>query len=125
MRYAPFLLLLLSLGCQRDPTMKGLKAPIEKEKFINILVDMHLIDAITTESEFFRKYDPDDSISLYEAVYKKYDITRELLDSTIAAYTRHPELYMEVYDQVLFKLNYLSDSLEQSVSDGLKLQTER
>ena len=115
MKFSSFLLLIflsLSLSCSNDPTRISQKDMIERDVFVDILVDMHILDAISNESEFYRKFSPEDSLDLYGKIFEKYNVTKVEFDSTVSAYTRRSDLYKEVYDKVLLKINVRIDETD-------------
>lgn len=110
-----FLVILLS-SCNEDPTKYKIKKKkvVEREKFVDILAEIHLMDAITNNAEYFRKYEPEDSVDLYSSIFEKYGVTKARFDSTVSAYTKKPELYLEIYDEVILELNYRLDTLRDN-----------
>jgi hypothetical protein len=48
-------------------------------------------------------------VNIYDELYKKYGVTQADFDSTVVAYTRRPDLYMKVYDDVILRLNLKLD----------------
>ena len=52
-----------------------------------------------------------DSIDTYSYVFEKHGITKVQFDSTIAWFSRRPELFTEVYDEVVMLLSQRSDSI--------------
>jgi hypothetical protein len=104
-------LLIGGAACKREKKISG-QEYIEKEVLVQVLMDMHLMDGITNDMKFYRKFNPDDSIDIYGPIFKKYDIDREKYDRTIKEYSKYPQLMDEVYDQVLMQLNLLQDKVE-------------
>ena len=105
--------ILLILSCSDDPTKVSTKNMIERETFVNVLVDIHIMDAISNESMYFRHFAPQDSVDFYSSIFQKYNITKAEFDSTVVAYTRQPGLFKEVYDDVLLKLNVMLDEAKE------------
>ena len=109
-------LVLLLPSCADDPTKVKIpkKDAIDREEFVHILADIHLMDAITNNANYFRRYEPGDSVDLYNSIFEKYEVTKAEFDSTVALYTKKPDLYLEVYDEVIFELNFRLDSLREN-----------
>jgi hypothetical protein len=103
------ILMLLLTMCRENPTSMSKKNLIDQEKFTNILVDMHMMEGIINTSDFYRRYTEGDSVNIYDELYKKYGVTQADFDSTVVAYTRRPDLYMKVYDDVILRLNLKLD----------------
>lgn len=102
------LFLLLPAGCARKKHIRG-KEYVDREVLVDILVDIHLVDGITNDRKFYRRYDQADSVDLLSPILEKYGATHAEFDSTIAEYSRHPLLLDQVYNDVLMKLNVMLD----------------
>ena len=106
----PGILLLLALiitACNQEKSITG-KAFIEREVLVDVLVDIHLMDGVTQDRQFGRKYEAD-SIDTFSPILDKYQITKHMFDTTMYVYTRNPRLLDEVYNEVLIKLNVILD----------------
>jgi len=110
LRYSTFLILLLALtltACKKQKTITG-KEFIEREVLVGVLVDIHLIDGVTQDRKFSRSYDVD-SVDILTPILEKHQVTRQMFDTTMYVYSRHPLLLDEVYNDVLIKLNVMLD----------------
>ena len=105
---------LFLINCQEDPTKMDKRYLISRSKFVNILVDMYVMDAMVDGSEFYQKYEKNDSINIYHDIFKKYKVSKADFDSTVVSYTRRPDLYMKVYDDVILRLNLAMDKLHDN-----------
>ncbi|NOR33400.1 MAG: DUF4296 domain-containing protein [Bacteroidales bacterium] len=119
LRYSTFLILLLALtltACKKQKTITG-KEFIEREVLVGVLVDIHLIDGVTQDRKFSRSYDVD-SVDILTPILEKHQVTRQMFDTTMYVYSRHPLLLDEVYNDVLIKLNVMLDenNKEEKVS---------
>lgn len=113
-------ILLGTAACNRKKQISG-DDYIEKEVLVQVIMDMHLMDGITNDMRFYRKFNPDDSIDIYGPIFKKYDIDREMYDRTISEYSKYPKLMDEVYDEVLMQLNLLQDRIESEEEDTVEM----
>ena len=77
------------------------------------MLDIHLLDGITNDVKYYRKYDPFDSIDLYSVIFDEHGYDRAIFDSTLQEYTRYPHLLDELYDEVMMRLNLMLDQLGQ------------
>jgi hypothetical protein len=102
------------LSCQDDITRIRKSEIIPRDKFVEILIGIHLTDVITTGSSYYRMYEPVDTVDLYSELFKKYNITKAEFDTTVAMYIRQPDVYLKIYDEVLLKLNYMLDTLKNN-----------
>lgn len=110
MRISGFLLiigLVIFPGCGKQKTISG-KEFVPQDVLINVLVDIHLMDGITNDRKFHRRYEAD-SIDLLKPILDKYSLSFVMFDTTMAEYSRHPELLDQVYNEVLIKLNVMLD----------------
>ena len=81
---------------------------------MDVLVDIHLVDGVTNDRKFFRRYENVDSIDVLGPILDKYNISRQMFDTTIYEYSRYPLLFDQVYNEVLMKLNIMLDENDQS-----------
>lgn len=98
-------------GCSREKKITG-KEYIPKKILVKVITDIHLMDGITNDISYYRKYNPGDSIDIYSPIFDKYNVDREMYDRTIKKYSKSPQLLDEVYDQVLMDLKILQDKIE-------------
>lgn len=106
----PGILILLALiftACNREKSITG-KEFVEREVLIDVLVDIHLMDGVTQDRKFGRKYEAD-SVDVLTPILEKYQVSREMFDTTMYVYTRNPELLDAIYNDVLIKLNVMLD----------------
>ncbi len=94
-------------GCKRDPLPKD---ALQRDKFIEVLIDVHLAEALYTDRYRF-KMDSLRSEPLYKAVLEKHGVSEDQLNKTILYYTRHPRDYDKIYSEVL---SQISQKLEES-----------
>jgi hypothetical protein len=102
------------LSCSDDFNKINKNGIIPRDKFIEVIVGVHLMDVMSNGPGFSRKFEPGDSVNINQAVFEKYNITKAEFDSTVAMYTRQPDAYVKVYDEVLLKLNYMLDTLKNN-----------
>jgi hypothetical protein len=106
------LIILIPEGCIRKKQISG-KEFIPREVFVDVLVDIHLMDGITNDRKFYRRYENVDSIDYLGPIFEKHQVTLQMFDTTMYAYSRHPELMDQVYNDVLMKLNIMLDENDQ------------
>ena len=108
--YLPVLILILSMAftaCKNKRSISG-KEFIERDVLVEVLVDIHLMDGVTQDRKFNRIYDTD-SLDILTPILDKYQVTKQMFDTTMYVYSRNPELLDEVYNDVLIKLNVMLD----------------
>ena len=104
--------IILPSSCSKKKRVSG-SDYIPQEVLVDVLVDIHLIDGITNDRKYYRKYTFNDSIEIMEPIFEKYSVTRVQFDSTMMEYSRHPDLLDKVYDEVIMKLNLMLDELDE------------
>ena len=102
------LFIVVSLGCTKKKQITG-NVFVPREVLVEVIVDIHLMDGITNDRKFYRRYTDVDSIDLLTPIFEKYQITLEMFDTTMTEYSRYPLLLDQVYNDVLMKLNVMLD----------------
>ena len=101
------LLMLAFNACKKEKPITG-KEFMDREVLIDVLVDIHLMDGVTQDRQFSRKYDAD-SIDVLTPILEKHHVSKQMFDTTMYVYTRNPKQLDEVYNEVLIKLNMMLD----------------
>ena len=108
-RFLVITLILISIaGCNHDKPGRDL---IPAETLVPVLIDLHMSYAIQSSMKFRDISRQMDTVDTQSFVFEKYDVTKVVFDSTIAWYSRHPELFTDIYDEVVMRLSRMSDSL--------------
>ncbi len=110
---------LLISGCGEKKQIKG-KNFVPRELMVDMMIDIHLLDGITNDVKYYRKYNPQDSIDLYGSVFEKYEIDRATFDLTLLEYSKFPSLMDEIYDEILMELNIMQDFLDKTIEEERK-----
>jgi hypothetical protein len=98
-------------GCKREKKVTG-KEYIPRDVLVHVITEIHLIDGITNDMQYYRKYNPGDSIDIYSSIFDKHNVDREMYERTIDEYSKYPQLLDKVYDEVLMELKLLQDKVE-------------
>ncbi len=111
-----FILLLVTVaiftqGCSQKKQVSG-KDVMPRNVLVEVLTEMYLMDGITNDMRYYRKFNPVDSIDLYGSILEKHGIDHKIFKSTIEAYSKYPTLLDEVYDEVLMQLNLMLEKEE-------------
>ena len=86
---------------------------IPREVLVDVLVDIHLMDGITNDRKFHRRIMMWTASMCLSPILEKYQISRQMFDTTMYVYTRYPDLLDQVYNDVLIKLNVMLDENRQ------------
>lgn len=99
------LLLLASCGDQKqeDPEAEGI---ISRETFAKVLTDFALAESAANMNVLNVELQKLDSIYNFNPLIDN-GVTKAQYDSAVSYYVRHPELYKEVYEEVLTALSEL------------------
>lgn len=103
--------LLLQIGCK-----PGIPDTIIQPKAMeNVLYDMHIaegyIGAMPTQDSAKKVSAP-----YYEGVYKKFNIDSTKYQQSLTYYYKNPEVFNEIYKNVLLHLQQTRDSFSKAVS---------
>ena len=110
-RIAALLILLLSFSCTSDKKPDA-DMLIPEDKLVPVLVDIHLIYALQTTQEFRALANRYDSVDVHSDIFRKYNITKAQLDTTMSYLSRNPEKLLNIYDEVIMQLNQMQDSIK-------------
>lgn len=111
-----FLVITLFFSCSRK--QKEIPAEIiQKDSLVNIIVDLHLADAVLLNPLAQSKISDISSNRLYNTVLDKYNITRERFNKSINYYAETPAVLDSIYDKVIEQLSLIeskgyNDSLQ-------------
>jgi hypothetical protein len=100
-RYALIMLLIVS-ACKQNRKVD--KPPIERDKMVQIMVDIHLLEAQQQSTQILEKGRVYNTIVGYEKIFGKHGVTAEQFQDTFEYYRDHPkemdDLYQLVIDEV-------------------------
>ncbi len=105
------IIILLMSSCSQNPDI------LSKKEFINMLVDVHIVDGYLVQKSMFDKdFTENDSLSYYNSVFKKHNINRRLFQQNIYYYAdnlvEYENIYIEVV-KILKKKKEVIDSLKR------------
>lgn len=115
-KWSYFVIFLLLLVSCKPQLPDGI---LSQGKMEDILYDYHIAQAMTESS-------PNRSIKqrTYEdAVLRKYDVTQDQFDASLAYYMRYTEVLQKIYEKVSDRLKDESEALGSSASDYNKYNT--
>lgn len=114
LKYGIFLFLLLNAANCNNTKKKYI---IPDDKFVDVLVDIHLADAIALQNNPVYSGFELDSADLYESVFSNHGVTHAQFDSTMSYYGTHPDDFQLIYNKVISKLNVLTETMLNSPSE--------
>lgn len=121
-RFLKYALLLLLVACEDKGPPPPPDNAIEKEKFVTVMVDMHLTESAINQK--FRRLNDTTNVaySYYKHLFDKHAINQTDFDSTFNYYLRYPALMLEIYKQVNDSLAALSQDLEENEDKYRKME---
>lgn len=97
---------------------------INEDDFFNLLIDMHKADGIISDLNL-TKNKKSDSVSVYNSVLKKHNISREYFDKTIKYYSKHTEEYLLIYDSLENYFDSIQSMLTKKRTNNLWKKKEQ
>ena len=104
------LLLFISCSCNKKPDAALL---IPDDKLVPVLIDLHRVYALQTTQDFRRLANQYDSIDVHSDIFRKHDITKAQLDTTLSYLSKNPQDLLDIYDEVIMHLNQMQDSIDK------------
>ncbi|MEO8794229.1 MAG: DUF4296 domain-containing protein [Daejeonella sp.] len=111
--YLVIILFLLISSCQDEKLPKGILA---RPKMVSVLTDIQLVDSYVNQIPYNDTLATLQSTEYYNAIYRKYKISRKDFDKSLQYYSKQPKVLDSMYSQVLTNLN----KAEKKVGKSLK-----
>jgi hypothetical protein len=103
-------MVLLAFSCGNAKLPKGI---LPKDKMVAILVDQHLAEVIFNQRFAIGVKDENAMENLYLSILKKYKVDEKVFEESTFYYSKHPNLYKPIYDEVLNRLNEMQVKVKQ------------
>ena len=101
---------LSSFSCGNKKLPKGI---LPMNKMVPILVDQHLAEVIYNQRFAIGVKDENAVENLYLSILKKYKVDEKTFEESTFYYSKHPDLYKPIYDEVLNRLNEMQVKVKQ------------
>lgn len=102
--------LFLALSCGGGKLPKGI---LTKDKMIPLLVDQHLAEQMFSLRVALGLKNDSVLDDLYLSTLKKYGVNRKVFEESVYYYSKHPEKYKPIYDEVLDRLNAMEVKIKK------------
>lgn len=99
--------LLLLNSCKKETGI------LEKKQFVDVLVDLHIYDAVSTDYSLSAQFLAIDSTVLYRSILAHHNTNRAEFDATLDWYAEHPKRFNEVYDEVFGSVERINNDLSE------------
>ncbi|MBE0663036.1 MAG: DUF4296 domain-containing protein [Bacteroidales bacterium] len=83
---------------------------LDKNTMIDLLTDIHLIEGTLAQKQVKGVLAFDFAEIYYDSLFAKYSIQKAKLDSSIAYYSRNPDVYEEIYAEVITRLSKIESA---------------
>ena len=106
---------LLFTACENKTEKPVKEGIIPETKMVEIIVDLHLIDASINLKHFNKRKNSKKIISYYASVLKKHACTRLEFDESMNYYSQEPERLDKIYDRVIQELSKKQELIKQEL----------
>lgn len=86
---------------------------LPQKQMVDLLVDMHLSEAINGQRFRLDKTTPNFPDDLYFSICKKHGVDPDVFAKSVLYYGKHPNQYDVIYDQVLDKLAEMEEQVKK------------
>lgn len=100
-----FIVALITVSCSFFSEKKLPEDVMTKDKLVEVLVDVHIADATLTILALHKKDKTFHPSVFYQQVLEKHNVTREQFDVTLKHYSKKPQEFDKIYEQVLSELS--------------------
>lgn len=90
---------------------------IPPDKMIDVLVDMHIADGALATLAAENKDSIYKPANFYNQVYKKHNVTKHDVDTSIFFYAQNAKYYDKMYDTVLARISKLIGDVSQTAGN--------
>jgi hypothetical protein len=101
-----FSFLLFLFSCSSE-TVKAPAGILPKDKMIDVLVDVHIAESSTESRGLTATQVNSLVLAKYEEVMKKHGTTMEAFKASFTYYEHHPDVFDEIYQEVVNRLTAL------------------
>ena len=119
-----FTVILILSGCRYNWIEKP-KELIPPQKMVDMLVDLHIANAIFLETN----YRPGTGIKLksedyYYSVLHKYNIPDSVFEKSVIYYSNYPKEFEKIYADVLDKINIKKEEVAPQANKPVNIKNE-
>ncbi len=116
-------LILLATSCSDSSDIKK-RDILDDDKFLSLLVDMHKAEGIISASNIKIDRKNGDSISIYNSILKKHNVSRLDFNNTVKYYTFHTDEYLVFYDSIKSEFKKLNNHIKMKIEEEIKIKQE-
>jgi hypothetical protein len=112
------LFILFVYGCSDNKNNNSVI--LDEDTFVDVLVDIHLTDAILNANRYRVNKDSVVIHLYYNDVLTKHNVTQKQIQNTIDYYTNHSKKFEKIYDKVSEKIVKLEEEYNKSIKKQVK-----
>lgn len=95
---------------------------LSEDSLINVLVDIHMADAIISQSTFVNEEKKTFTYSAYGNIFKKHNISKTRFETSLGYYSASPDELHKIYEKVLAKMSELEGN---SIAKEVKAEKKK
>ncbi len=99
------------------------KAPLNEKDFTNLLIDIHMADAVLEAPNYQMDYDNNYKEKYYNYIYEKYGISSADFDSCVIVYSENFSKYEKIYQVVVDSLSRYKNSFDEEYQEKKRRDT--
>lgn len=104
------IIIILLQACKSQPDYI-----IQEDAMVDLLVDVHKTEAVISLN--YTSYNTDEKKSIMrEAVYMRHNTTKAQFDTSLVWYGNNLEVYMDIYDKVIARLEQENDDIKELIA---------
>lgn len=116
MRYLAIFALIVFVSCEDNLLVKHTPPKISDSLFIEVMTDMHLMDALSKQKAIEDNRRLEEKYAQYKSVFKEHQISKSDFDTTMVYYTKHPKQFAVLYDTIMARLKQMEIQLYKEYS---------
>lgn len=112
MRWIIVIAALFMLACSSEETVSAPDNLIPEDQFVDILVDVHLIEGAVGHVGRLEGTSIDQTYGMYRAVFEEHGVTLESFQASFEYYESDLETMSSIYDRVYTQMVFIQDELK-------------
>ncbi len=118
------IIIILSISSCKSKDDSKIEASISKEKMIDVMTEVYLMESFHTRTQSFRPGLRDSLDYYYKALFDRHNISSDEFNRNVKIYASHTEVFKAMHEEILNRLSILkSKHIEKTNSDSLSKVT--
>lgn len=107
---------ILLSSCKDELAVKYTPPPLSDSLFVEVLSEIHLVDALSKQKVTADNRMLEVKYSQFKGVLKKHNVNQADFDTTLVYFSKHPEEFKEIYNQIIASYKQMEIDLYKSNS---------